>query len=146
MKNLLFLLVFLFTTVSHSQSIVFEPVGDMDKPLPTISVYISDNQKPKLFEENDEFAFSYFLEEKSFSILKKTIDYRKTNNSTNIDPNYDFGAYRIIYTEANGKQTLDFILPSHKESYIFFKEILPLVSSNHYLHEKIEMLIQRLNH
>ena len=144
MKNIIIVIILLFTVSGFSQSIVFEPRGNMDKPLPTISLYISDNQKSELFEERDEFAFFYFLEEKFFSVLKKAIDYRKTNNSTNVDS--DFGAYRIIYTDANGKQALDFMLSSHKESYIFFKEILPLVSSNHYLHEEIEVLIRRLNY
>lgn len=149
MKNLIFIFILLLAYIGHCQSIVFEPQGIMDKPMPLIELNIIHNSEPyKDFDSKKKEGqlplYVFSINEITFSIILKNLKENKTNNNFNNSESNEFGTYRIIHIDSGGNKTLDFILPSHKESYIFFKELLPLTSSNRHLYQKIESVAKRL--
>lgn len=128
------LFFFSILTSCSSQKVVYEPLGIMDKPLPTIEIVAKQqlNLNSKVFE----------LDKKTFDLLEKYIKSKFNQNSAQVKMEYEYGTYKVIYS--HGSKKIEYIAEAKEKSKEFFKGQLELVKSNQKLYKKIEELVKRL--
>ena len=126
--------ILLMISSCSAQSIIYEPLGIMDKPLPTIKIYT----KAKKEEKNN---IKYFIiDDKTLAILKSYIS--KNFIKSKIDREYQYGSYKITYVR--GSEKIEYVIEPKQVSYIFFQQQLPLIYSNKELYEELNILLKRL--
>ncbi|AWG26974.1 hypothetical protein [Flavobacterium kingsejongi] len=129
----LFSILFMVSSCA-AQSIIYEPVGIMDKPLPTIEIYTKEKKK----ERNNVKVF--IVNDKTFALLKKHI----SNNviKSKVGEEYQYGSYKVSCT--NGSEKIEYIIESKEASHIFFQQQLSIVKQDKQLYEQLNTLLMRL--
>lgn len=130
--SLICLLIF---TSCSAQKLVYEPLGEMDKPLPTIVIATTKIQKTT----NEK---SFVVDKAVFQSLVKYTKDHLGNKSNTTKGNYEYGCYKITFY--TGAEKTEYIIDSRTESWSFFNEQLLLVISNEDLHNELEVLLKRL--
>lgn len=132
-----FLIILELTATSCStQKIIYEPIGIMDKPLPTIEICLKHYKK----SENDKV---YVLDKTSFNLLSNYLTEKLGDkNADNQSKHYEYGCYKITYYV--GRTKTDYILAKKNESYTFFDSQRDIIKSNDELKKEIEILLNRL--
>lgn len=127
----------------NAQSIMYEPYGPMDKPLPTIEIKIKDSDSLiDFYRINHRNIYVQFIDKKDFRKLIKYVKQKDTDVKYILKHNYSYGTYKVTYTD--GGNSFEYMIMPHEESGRFFAEQLYLVTSNRYLYEELQLLIQRL--
>lgn len=129
----LFFILLMISSCS-AQSIIYEPLGIMDKPLPTIKIYTKVKK-----EENKNIKY-FIVDDKTFALLKSYIS--KNFVKSKVDREYEYGSYKITYIRDSEK--IEYVIEPKQVSYIFFQQQLPLVYSNKELYEELNTLLKRL--
>lgn len=132
---MMFLFCSLAVTSCFSQELVYEPIGISDKPLPIFRITTKKHQA-----SND----IYVIDKKTFSLLKNNILGKKKqeiNEFTNI---FEYGSYKVTYTD-NSKKITYYIIDSKQKSRLFFKEQLKQLKPSDKLYNDIEILLKRIN-
>jgi hypothetical protein len=132
----------LSAVVCNSQSILYEPVGPMDKPLPAFEIKIRKNETLIDHYRPHSFRYITFIKKKDFRKLRKYIKYKNTNDKYDPKFGYPYGTYRITYT--NGNSVIEYVILPDESSKLFFEEHLKFSASNQYLYDILQRLILRL--
>lgn len=127
----------LFLTSCNSQSIiVFEPLGIMDKPLPTIKIFtkgqITENDSVKMFITDNSTVNS----------LKNYIENNLVKEISKKEVEFEYGAYKVKVLEGNAETI--YILKTRVDSYDFFKNQIRYIDSNNKLSNELKVLLKRL--
>src|SRR5690606_1400640 len=127
----------LFLTSCNSQSIiVFEPLGIMDKPLPTIKIFtkgqITENDSVKMFVTDNSTVNS----------LKNYIENNLVKEISKKEVEFEYGAYKVNVLEGNAETI--YILKTRVDSYDFFKNQIRYIDSNNNLSNELKVLLKRL--
>ncbi|MFH7012397.1 hypothetical protein ACHRV5_11020 [Flavobacterium sp. FlaQc-52] len=146
MKNYFFLLfVFFLTNMCVAQSILFSPKGEMDKPLPTIELVITPNNRNvvnKTEKRGKVRVYVMSVSYDNFISILKIVDLNNTQVSFDEKTNYSYGSYEIRYEKGN--KQLSYIIITREKSSIFFKKLLSFTKPNDYLYQEFSELIRRL--
>lgn len=133
-KFILFVAMYLsILTSCTSQKLVYEPIGIMDKPLPTIEIVLKNNQK----SDNDKI---FVIDKDTFEKLLNYIQNQFDEKSNKFEDEY--GCYLITYHV--GSKKYDYILNSKSKSVIFFSGQIDIIKSNKDLYQELEVLLKRL--
>jgi hypothetical protein len=137
--NFIFIiLLFIYSLVNVScsaQKLVYEPIGESDKPLPTIQIITK--------EDNNLIEKTFIVNKETFRILKKYVSNKLDKKQIPINTGYEYGSYKIIYS--NGSKRIEYIIDSRDKSRIFFQGQLELIKINPKLYKEIEVLIKRIS-
>lgn len=127
----------LFLTSCNSQSIiVLEPLGIMDKPLPTIKIFTKGQ-----IIEND--SVKMFITDKStVNSLKNYIESNLVKEISKKEVEFEYGAYKVKVLKGNAETI--YILKTRVDSYDFFKNQIRYIDSNNKLSNELKVLLKRL--
>lgn len=136
LKSLFKLFIILFLTSCSSQiRIIYEPIGIMDKPLPTIEIgQIVDNK-----EEVSSFVTNKRIVNRLVNHIESSLTKELSEEN---ELGYDYGAYKITVLKDDNKTV--YILSSQRASYDFFKNQMELVGADSGIYKELETLIKRL--
>ncbi|MGG9963502.1 hypothetical protein [Ferruginibacter sp. SUN106] len=129
-------ILFYFSVLSScsSQKLVYEPLGIMDKPLPTIEIIT------KQYKDLNRNVFT--VDKKTFSLLLKYVRNKLNENPVQIKTDYEYGSYKIIYFW--GSKKIEYIIESKEKSRMFFQGQLELINANTKFYKEIEILLARI--
>jgi len=127
-------LCFLILTSCSAQKLIYEPLGEMDKPLPTIEIDVNQLQK-------SDNVKAFVLDTKTFNLL---VNYTREQlgKSDNVKTEYEYGCYKVSYYV--GSKKIDYILASKENSRNFFNGQKGIIISNQELYKELEVLLKRL--
>lgn len=127
----------LFLTSCNSQSIiVLEPLGIMDKPLPTIKIFTKGQ-----IIEND--SVKMFITDKStVNSLKNYIESNLVKEISKKEVEFEYGAYKVKVLKGNAETI--YILKTRVDSYDFIKNQIRYIDSNNKLSNELKVLLKRL--
>jgi hypothetical protein len=135
LRQKILIMVIFTSSICKSQSIEFEPIGDIDKPLLSFCLgNIEKKAKKGCYQA-------------SINVLQEIINNIKTsypecNNSSTNTVN-EFGSYRI--TVQDGVTKKQYIIKGKGRSCDLFANIIILLQNNIKLHNEINNLIKRLS-
>ncbi|MNQ28933.1 hypothetical protein D3C85_422330 [compost metagenome] len=131
-----FLFIFIFSLTScSSQKMIYESIGIMDKPLPTIEITLIQNEK----SDSDRI---FIVDKKTFELLKNYMYVQLDKKRAVTENDYEYGAYKISYY--SGSKKTEYMLESKEQSIIFFSGQKRILKPEDELYKEIEVLLKRL--
>ncbi|MFC6096434.1 hypothetical protein ACFPVY_07220 [Flavobacterium qiangtangense] len=125
----------LAVTSCNSQQLLYEPIGEMDKPLPKIAIKINNDKENK-------GSKVFILDKNTFELLRNYVVDTSLRTYVGDNYNYEYGCYMVTYFTDSKK--IEYIIKSRDESRNFFDGQLQIIKSNIQLYNEINVLIKRL--
>lgn len=130
----------LFCSCNSNIEIILNPIGEMDKPLPSFHLVNSDEYRKNF--STSEVSGTYIV---NFSEMKQIAEYLQSNDTSfySASDYYSYGSYKVLLIKEH--DTFSYIFSSDCSSYQLFQSIQKKVSSNNEINEDLKNLLKRIN-